>query len=135
MAEFPSSTISILRHIWKIKDLSEKRDLRKLAVEYPEWSKSPDEIRRKDGGTKLFFARILQSFLITGIDEFKRQLNTGKEQIAPGVYEDFRDELAVRLQNIALRTLIAEMHGYKQRGMLKGADSKEQYQIFANNVE
>lgn len=101
-----------------------------LRVEYREWSKSPDEIRRKIGETKLFFAEFYESFLITGIDEFKRQLNTGKEQIAPGVYEDFRDELAVRLQNIALRTLIAEMHGYKQRGMLKGADSKEQYQDF-----
>lgn len=101
-----------------------------LRVEYREWSKSPDEIRRKIGETKLFFAEFYESFLITGIEEFKRQLNTGKEQIAPGVYEDFRDELAVRLQNIALRTLIAEMHGYKQRGMLKGADSKEQYQDF-----
>lgn len=101
-----------------------------LRVEYREWSKSPDEIRRKIGETKLFFTEFYESFLITGIDEFKRQLNTGKEQIAPGVYEDFRDELAVRLQNIALRTLIAEMHGYKQRGMLKGADSKEEYQDF-----
>src|SRR5699024_914525 len=29
-----------------------------------------------------------------------------------------------------LLTLIAEMHGYKQRGMLKGVDSKEEYQDF-----
>lgn len=101
-----------------------------LRVEYREWSKSPDEIRRNIGETKLFFAEFYESFLITGIEEFERQLNTGKEQIAPGVYEDFRNELAVRLQNIALRTLIAEMHGYKQRGMLKGADSKEEYQDF-----
>lgn len=101
-----------------------------LRVEYREWRKSPDEIRRKIGETKLFFAEFYQPFLITGIEEFKRQLHTGKEQITSDVYEDFGDELAVRLQNIALRTLIAEMHGYKQRGMLKGVDSKEEYQDF-----
>lgn len=101
-----------------------------LQVEYREWNDPSNEIRRVTGETKLFFAEFYQSFLITGIEEFKRQLNTGKEQITSGVYEDFGDELAVRLQNIALRTLIAEMHGYKQRGMLKGADSKEEYQDF-----
>lgn len=101
-----------------------------LWVEYREGSKSFDEIRRNIGEMKLFFAEFYQSFLITGIEKFKRQLNSRKEQITPGVHEDFADELAVRLQNIALRTLIAEMHGYKQKGMLKGADSKEQYQDF-----
>lgn len=101
-----------------------------LRVEYREWNDPSKEIRRKIGDTKLFFAEFYQPFLITGIEEFKRQLHTGKEQITSGVYEDFGNELAVRLQNIALRTLIAEMHGYKQRGMLKGADSKGEYQDF-----
>ena len=101
-----------------------------LRVEYREWNDPSKEIRRKIGDTKLFFAEFYQPFLITGIEEFKRQLHTGKEQITSGVYEDFGNELAVRLQNMALRTLIAEMHGYKQRGMLKGADSKEEYQDF-----
>lgn len=108
----------------------EGTDTGSLRVEYREWNDPSNEIRRKTGETKLFFAEFYQSFLITGIEELQRQLNTRKEKITPNVYGDFADELAVRLQNIALRTLIAEMHGYKQRGMLKGADSKEEYQDF-----
>ena len=113
-----------------IFEVKKEVDMSAMNKEYREWTEPSYEIHRNIRGTKLFFAEFYQPFLITGIEEFKRQLNTGKEQIAPGVYEDFRDELAVRLQNIALRTLIAEMHGYKQRGMLKGADSKEEYQDF-----
>lgn len=101
-----------------------------LRVEYREWNDPSNEIRRNIGETKLFFAEFYQSFLITGIEEFKRRLNTMKEKITPNVYRDFADELAVRLQNIALRTLIAEMHGCKQKGMLKGVDEKEQYEDF-----
>ncbi len=101
-----------------------------LRVEYREWNDPSNEIRRNIGETKLFFAEFYQSFLITGIEELKLQLNTMKEKITPNVYRDFADELAVRLQNIALRTLIAEMHGRKQKGMLKGVDAKEQYEDF-----
>lgn len=101
-----------------------------LRVKYREWNDPSNKIRRSIGETKLFFAEFYQSFLITGIEEFKRRLNTMKEKITPNVYRDFADELAVRLQNIALRTLIAEMHGCKQKGMLKGVDEKEQYEDF-----
>lgn len=52
------------------------------------------------------------------------------EKIVPNIYEVFADELVVCLQKIALRTLIAEMNGYKQKGMLRGGNSNERYQDF-----
>ena len=43
------------------------------------------------------------------------------------LYEAFEDVLAIRLQNIALRTLIAELHSYKQKGNLSGETSEQEY--------
>ena len=36
----------------------------------------------------------------------------------------------IRLQNIALRTLIAELHSYKQKGNLSGETSEQEYESF-----
>ena len=68
--------------------------------------------------------------MIQGIEELNRQIREIKKYTGQMICTDFTDELASRLQNIALRTLIAEMHRFKKRGMIKGADSKEQYQDF-----
>lgn len=92
-----------------------------------EWRR---QIYRQVEKRKLYFAEFYQIFLIQGIEELNRQIREIKKYTGQMICTDFTDELASRLQNIALRTLIAEMHRFKKRGMIKGADSKEQYQDF-----
>lgn len=88
------------------------------------------EIEREIKGKKIFFAEFYQSFVIRGIEELERKMEECKDYVSKDILKDFADELLVRLQNIALRTLIAEMHGCKQRGELCGSDSREEYLDF-----
>ena len=52
------------------------------------------------------------------------------EEVEEMLYEAFEDVLAIRLQNIALRTLIAGLHSYKQKGNLSGETSEQEYESF-----
>lgn len=88
------------------------------------------EIEREIKGKKIFFAEFYQSFVIRGIEELEKKMEEWKDYVSKDILKDFADELLVRLQNIALRTLIAEMHGCKQRGELCGSDSREEYLDF-----
>ena len=52
------------------------------------------------------------------------------EEVEEMLYEAFEDVLAIRLQNIAFRTLIAELHSYKQKGNLSGETSEQEDESF-----
>lgn len=111
-------------------DRKEKAKDSFLKIDYREWDKTRIEINREVKGKKIFFAEFYQTFLVQGREQLKRRIELWKDRIGGDVINNFSDELNVRLQEIALRTLIAEMHAYKQNGQLCGCDSAEEYQYF-----
>ncbi|WP_405121550.1 type 2 lanthipeptide synthetase LanM [Sellimonas caecigallum] len=82
---------------------------------------------------KIYFEQFYQSFVIQGKYELARRI-ASFEDIDEVVYGNFIGDLSVRLQNISLRTLIAELHGYKEKGKLYGNSTEEEYQSFCRIV-
>ena len=89
-----------------------------------------DSVRREIGEKKLFFAEFYKTFLKIGKRELESRWSGLGEEVEEMLYEAFEDVLAIRLQNIALRTLIAELHSYKQKGNLSGETSEQEYESF-----
>lgn len=82
---------------------------------------------------KIYFEQFYRSFVIRGKYELKRRIALF-EDVDEVVYGDLIRDLSVRLQNISLRTLIAELHGYKEKGKLYGNSTEEEYQSFCRIV-
>lgn len=98
---------------------------------------------------ELFFAEFYDRILEYGIAKLRESLNKKRikgyiqgNPIMPyerfAMYDlleqDFSIHLAFQLQNICLRTLISEMHSYKQKGLLSGRDKKEEYNYFCRQI-
>lgn len=80
-----------------------------------------------------FSLSFMISFWIMGLES----LNNLKSKDVDGydsLEHDFGIHLAFQLQNICLRTLVSEMHSYKQRGLLSGKDGKEEYSYFCGHI-
>lgn len=100
-----------------------------------------DRVKWEESGTEraLFFTEFYDRILEYGIYKLKGSLeNKGIEGDCPTRYDslehDFSIHLAFQLQNICLRTLISEMHTYKQKGLLSGKDGKEEYNYFCGQI-
>lgn len=53
---------------------------------------------------------------------------------SPGLCGSYLHSLLCRLEHICVRTLIYEIHRCKNRGELKGRDTKEEYQYFCHEI-
>lgn len=88
----------------------------------------------KDNRNQNIFYRFVEPFVIWGLDEFKNKTITNQNYYTKEVLDDFVNQLAERLQSICSRTLIAEIHEYKDQGLLQGDDSKEEYAYFCSEI-
>ena len=80
----------------------------------------------------MFFGGFYEALIESGLDLLQqkvRDTNTLKS-----IFPDFKEQLALRLQNLCIRTLIVEMHDYDNRGDLKGKNSKEKYEDFCKEI-
>lgn len=138
----------------------ENRESGILAFLLNEKSESRDRVEwsGRGNGKKLYFAEFYNRILDYGIGILKKILAdipyrmksarpegtriTGCHQgmdygtdFKAGLPEhDFVIHLAFQLQDICLRTLISEMHSYKQRSLLLGKDEKEEYRYFCEHI-
>ena len=82
----------------------------------------------------LYFQDFYQPLITIGLNLLKNKLETKKEYITVSVYSSFERYLAKDLQDICIRTLISEMHLYKNNGLLLGNNSDEEYNYFCKSV-
>lgn len=80
----------------------------------------------------MFFSEFYDTLIESGCS-FLRQKVQDKYTLEC-VFPDFKEQLAIRLQNLCIRTLIVEMHDYDNRGELKGRDSREKYEYFCKEI-
>lgn len=85
-------------------------------------------------GKKLFFVEFYDRLLDYGIGKLKQFLKSKDVDGYDSLEHDFGIHLAFQLQNICLRTLVSEMHSYKQRGLLSGKNEKEEYSYFCGHI-
>lgn len=80
----------------------------------------------------MFFSEFYEILIESGCDLL--QMRIRNKNVLVSIFPDFKEHLAIRLQNICIRTLIVEMHGYDNRGDLKGKDSQEKYEYFCKEI-
>lgn len=80
----------------------------------------------------MFFTEFYESLIESGFNLLWQKVED--KNIHEGIFPDFKEQLALRLQNICVRTLIVEMHDYDNRGKLKGKDSREKYEYFCKEI-
>ena len=56
----------------------------------------------------MFFTEFYESLIESGFNLLWKQVQD--KRILEGIFPDFKEQLALRLQNICIRTLIVEMH-------------------------
>lgn len=79
---------------------------------------------------KIVFAEFYDGIVRYYTELLSQRLNKFKQYFKEDIYEGFSIHLAGQLQNICTRTLIAQMHFYKQKGLLKGGTSGEEYEFY-----
>ena len=62
--------------------------------------------------------------------QLKERLHDDVKYISGKVWESFEMQTALRLQQVCLRTLIVEMHAYKEKGYLVHGTPKQEYRYF-----
>lgn len=80
------------------------------------------------------FPRFYDSFLQYGRALFVKTIGKNSDVISEHVYQSLQTYLANILQEVCLRTLIAEMHLYKQQKKLQGKDEREKYEFFHSEI-
>lgn len=73
-------------------------------------------------------------FLQYGKELFVKKIGKNSDAISEYVYECFQTYLINILQEVCIRTLIAEMHLYKQQKKLHGQDEREEYEFFHSEI-
>lgn len=69
-----------------------------------------------------------------GIRRLKELLYGYGQYYTEAIYEDFAVHLSGLLQDIYIRTFIAVLHEYKDKGLLEGSDTKEEYNFFCSKI-
>lgn len=82
----------------------------------------------------IFFPEFYNRFLKSATARLKRRLKDMEAHFSQDIYEDFEKHLVGNFEKICLRTLIVEMHLFKDNGWLQGADSKEEYEYFCRKI-
>ena len=80
------------------------------------------------------FPRFYDSFLQYGQVLFAKKIGKNSDVISEHVCQCLQMYLANILQEVCLRTLIAEMHLYKQQKKLQGKDEREKYEFFHSEI-
>lgn len=80
------------------------------------------------------FPRFYDPFLQYGRALFVKTIGKNSDAISEYVYECFQTYLINILQEVCIRTLIAEMHLYKQQKKLHGQDEREEYEFFYSEI-
>lgn len=74
------------------------------------------------------------SYTKFGTRQLKQRLKDSEEFLSEGVYSDFSNHLNVQLQAVYMRVFIINLHESKRDGLLKGADTKEEYEYFCEHI-
>ena len=82
----------------------------------------------------IVFETFYEEILSRAVGELRRRICEKSAYFSEEIYADFSEHLAGQLQALCLRTLIVQMHYYKQAGKLKGEDSQEEYEFFCREV-
>lgn len=82
----------------------------------------------------ILFETFYEEILRRAVGELRKCICEKSAYFSEELYTDFVTHLAGQLQALCLRTLIVQMHYYKQTGKLKGKDSKEEYEFFCRKV-
>lgn len=91
---------------------------------------------KEDSEEQIFLENdiLFQEFYTVIIWYFIKSLSTRLQQLgsfySETIYRDFYTHLAKQLENICLRTLIYQMHFYKQKELLQGDTASEEYDYF-----
>lgn len=83
---------------------------------------------------ELYFPEFYSSVVEKAIINLKEEIGDKRELVADSFYETIQHQLEQQLQTICLRTLIVEMHVYKENGLLRGKTSQEEYSYFCKEV-
>lgn len=78
----------------------------------------------------IFFSEFYFPFCLYAIEELKQRTIRSRQHVADKVYEQFGKQVAMHLQTICIRTLIVEMHTYKEKGLLIQGTPEEEYYFF-----
>lgn len=79
---------------------------------------------------KIVFVDFYETILKYYAEILSQRINKLKIDFTENIYKDFCIHLVGQLQNICTRTLIAQMHFYKQKGLLRGETSGEEYEFY-----
>ncbi len=88
------------------------------------------EMLAEETDRELFFAKFYAPLCTYAALRLKERLGDAADYIADKVWESFWLQTAAQLQSICLRTLIVEMHTYKEKGRLKLGTPEQEYQYF-----
>lgn len=82
----------------------------------------------------IVFEPFYENILKRAIGRLRENIDEKASCFSETIYLDFSLHLAEQLQFICLRTLIAQMHYYKQTGKLKGKNPEEEYDFFCREI-
>lgn len=83
---------------------------------------------------EIYFLQFYLNILDSSVTCLRERLKEKEQYFSNGIYKDFVLHLARQLQEICIRTLVVEIHVYKDRGKLKGSNTKEEYDYFCENI-
>lgn len=82
----------------------------------------------------IYFDSFYQPIIENAAGLVASELRDYKDYFDSQIYSDFSKQLAHRLQALCMRTLIKKMHECKDQKMLKGEDTKEEYEYFCSHM-
>lgn len=126
--EYPNFVHYLHDHVFQIE--SEKSTIQELVDRTMEISK---EVECEKSHHNMFYM-FVEPFAKLGVHNFIKETMDIKEVYEESVLDDFQGQLSERLQYICSRTLIAEIHEYKDKGLLRGGNSKEEYDYFCDCI-
>lgn len=82
----------------------------------------------------IVFETFYENILKKAVERLEENIDVKASCFSGTIYSDYSLHLAEQLQFICLRSLIAQMHYYKQMGKLKGNNPEEEYEFFCREI-